>query len=153
MSNKQFSAPYLCCLQKQTTFLFTSLPSLVLNAGNRNRDEPFIKAIPFLAQDTQMKIPNLSQHVVNAQLINIYNKDTYMEFHLLLCELLSKFHKSLTQLKAIQQNSNHDLEEILKALRKVRIFGHYLMTMVASSAIQVEKHLKSFCTFWLWILE
>ena len=147
MTNKRISAPYLHCLLTQTTFPFITLSSLVPKAGDRNSDEPFIQAIPFLAIHTVTKIPNLSQHAANLeQLIDIYNEDTYMEFHHLLCEFLSKFRASLETLRALQRNRTEgDLGEILKALNKVRVFGHYLRIMVSSSAI--EKHLQTIATF------
>jgi hypothetical protein len=140
MMNERFSVPYLRCLLKQMTFPFLSLPSEP--EADRNTDRPFIRAIPFLAEHTKTKIPNLKCAVdlTQTQPIDIYNEITYMEFHNLLCELLSKFGVSLTELKDVQ-DGNHDLEEILKALNKVRVFGHYLRTMVASSA--VEKHLRT----------
>jgi hypothetical protein len=132
MTNKQISAPYLRCLQKQTTLPFTNISTVVPKAGDSNADKPFIQAIPFLAKNTETKIPNL-QHAANlAQPIEVYNKNTYMEFHLLLCELISKFSTSLTELKAIQENQkgNRDFGEILEALKKIRVFGHFLRIMV-----------------------
>lgn len=138
ISNKQISEPYFRCLLKQTKFPFIKLSS---EAGKINDDELFIQAIPILAPIAKTKIPNL-QRAATLQPIEIYNESTYMEFHLLLCELLSNFHISLEELVVLQcdmkANGKYDLETILKALKKVRVFRHYLRTMVTSSAIEMH---------------
>ena len=139
MANKHFSVPYLRCLLKQTTFPFVAITSVMPNAGKEHSDQPFINAIPSLAQHTDTQIPNLNLAAKQVQPIEIYNKDTYMEFHLLLCELLSKFGISLIELGSVQK-AKGGLGEILKALKKVRVFGLLLRTMVTGSAI--DKHLQ-----------
>jgi hypothetical protein len=142
MTNKRFSTPYFNCLQSQTTFTFIKLPK----AGNRKRDEPFVGAISFLAKFST--IPNLqlaAEQWLQSQTIEIYNDTTYMEFHQLLCKLLSDFCTSLRELQRlrtkIERGCESDLEVILKALRKVQAFGHYLRMMVNSSAL--ETHLET----------
>jgi hypothetical protein len=112
MTNKQCSVPYLRCLLKQTTFSFVTISPVVQNAGKEHFDQPFINAIPLLAQHTDTLISNLNLVAKQVPPIEIYNKDTYMEF----------------------------LGEILKALKKVRVFGHLLRTMVTGSTI--DKHLQ-----------
>jgi len=69
---------------------------------------------------------------------NIYNKDMYMEFHKLLCELLKCFRGSLGDLVDLK---TEDDVEIHNALTSVRITGDFLWIMARSAAI--EKHLKT----------
>ena len=72
--------------------------------------------------------------------IEIYNESTYVEFHLLLCELLFRFKDSLERLCNLKGESP-TVEKILEHLIRVRIMGHYLKTMARSAAI--ETHLQS----------
>ena len=141
---KKISAPYKACLLKQKNFPFVKLPSVRPKVGDSNQDQSFIDIIPDLAKVATTKIPNL-QHAVNQpQPIEIYNENTYMEFHLLLCELLTRFGQSLEELKSVQERKKRgkfELDGILKALKNVEIIGHCLRTMVRSSAI--ETHLKT----------
>ena len=145
IKSKQISTLYLACLQEQTKFAYTKLPpkSVVPKAGDNNRDDSFIGYIPDLAKVAKTKIPNL-QHAANLpQPIEIYNESTYMEFHLLLCELLSGYSTFLTKLSELQDSGKKEqlnLEAILDALWNVYTFGIYLRSMVRSSAI--ETHLQ-----------
>ena len=54
--------------------------------------------------------------------IEIYNENTYVEFHLLLCELLFRFKDSLERLHNLQGKSP-TVERILTHLTRVRVFG------------------------------
>jgi hypothetical protein len=142
MDNKQYSAPYYACLQDLETFAFIKLPFVVQKSEH---DSDFIQAIPFLAKYAVTKIPNLLQAANLSQPIEIYNESTYMEFHLLLCELLSKFKKSLESLKTLQSEKKCELEAILRRLRDVEVFAYYLRLMVRSSAIEI--HLQTIANF------
>ena len=72
--------------------------------------------------------------------IKIYNENTYVEFHLLLCKLLYQFKDSLERLHNLQGESP-TVERILMHLTRVWVLGHYLKTMARSAAI--ETHLQS----------
>ena len=135
MTNKQFSTPYKACLLrlKQKNFAFVELTK----TGDSDRDTSFIKAIPDLAKYATTKIPHLQRTANQPQPIEIYNECTYMEFHLLLCELLTKFSDSLNFLQKLTPGES-ELENILCALDSVQILGHYLRTMVKSSAIEIH---------------
>ena len=106
-----------------------------------SHDQLFLNAIPFLAEFATTKIPNLqkmAQLATENKPLNIYNKDTYMEFHKLLCELLKHFHGSLDELVNLE---TEDEMEIHNALTSIRITGDFLWTMVRTAVI--EKHLKT----------
>ena len=147
MTNELVSADYKACFLEQKPFALVKLPVLVLNVGDSNRDRSFIGSIPILTKAAAMEIPNLEQA---ANLLQpIYNECTYMEFRLLLCELLTNFSNSLENLHTKQyhrkETGNHDLKEMLEALKQVQVFGHYLRPMVRSSAI--ETHLQTIAQF------
>ena len=148
MTNKHFSKPYYDCLVSQTTFARTKLPSVIPKAGDRKLDKLFLEVIPDLAISATTKIPNLQRAANLPQSTEIYNESTYMEFHLLLIELLSKFRTSLEGLKALQcgiKSGERDLGVILRALRNVLACGHYLRMMVSGSTI--ETHLQTIADF------
>jgi len=131
---------YFACLVKliKASFDFKEHPDI---PSRSNRDQIFLDAIPFLAEFTTTKIPNLqkmAQLVAKNKPLDIYNKDTYMEFHKLLCELLMRFRGSLDELVDLK---TEDEVEIHNALTSVRITGDFLWTMVRTAAI--KKHLKT----------
>jgi hypothetical protein len=147
ITNKRVSTTYSECLKSQTTFTFIKLSSEV---SDRQRDRLFVETINPLAKFATTKIPNLqlaanqwSQH----QDIEIYNGSTYMEFHQLLCEFLSRFADSLKDLQDLQKaikiasDKSVGMVKILDALKKVRSLGHFLRTMVRTSAL--ETHLQT----------
>ena len=74
----------------------------------------------------------------------IYNENTYMEFHGLLCELLDRFRISLRKVEEVQvEMSAHrcDSDKTMLVLKNAVILGTHLRAMVRSAAM--EKHLKS----------
>ena len=98
-----------------------------------------------LADFSMTKIPNLekvAQLALEKKPFEVYNKDTYMEYHGLLCELLKCFRGSLTDLVGLK---SQDVKQIRQALTDVRIFGDLLWTMVRGAAI--EKHLQTVADF------
>ena len=148
MTNPHFSVPYLDCLLNIKIFQYTQSPAAPRPQG-RNRDELFIKSIPVLATFHKIKIPRLEAAAKMKEPIEIYNEDTYMEFHDLVGILLSRFLSSLEQLKKLEtdmvKTKNFDLESILAALKKVRASGHYLRAIVSGAAI--EKYLQNIAQF------
>jgi hypothetical protein len=138
---KPFSVIYMACLQKLDTFPFIQTAQNYSNdQPDQERDRLFICSMPSFVKAARHPIPNLERAAKQQPPVGIYNKDTYMEFHLLLCSLLQDFRDSLTDLVNLQATLKRDLETILKALKKVTIYGTLLMTMVRSSAI--ETHLR-----------
>jgi hypothetical protein len=75
----------------------------------------------------------------------VYNKDTYMEFHRLLCEMLQRFHSSLNSLKTLQkamvESGQYKLDKIEAGLARVQIMGRQLRAMIRGGAM--VKHLKT----------
>jgi hypothetical protein len=146
MANIEISIPYFDCLQKLTNFSYIQVKPAAFvtvtdESSNRNHgDLAFINSIPTLAKAVDVDISNLVLAAKESK--PIYNESTYKEFHLLLCELLTKYNVSLNDLKG---KNPHDTESILKALRKVWVFGDHLRTMVRSSA--VETHLQAITDF------
>ena len=135
MKNADISVPYYDCIQKLKEKPFAFIP-IKPEIGDRNCDKSFVDAIPLLARVAKTELPNLESTVKLPQPVNIYNESTYMEFHLLLCELLSKFKGSLDHLETLKNGNGKDnLKRILDALKQVRVLGYYLRTMVGSSAI------------------
>ena len=63
-----------------------------------------------------------------------------MEFHVILCDILSRFKKSLVTLADLDRDKKN-LEEIILALKSVRDYRYALRQLVKSST--VEKHLKT----------
>jgi hypothetical protein len=72
---------------------------------------------------------------------NLYNKNTYMEFHELICKLLECFHQSLKDLKDFQKSKvkkgkeagqigQSNQEEIVKQLQKVVALGRALRGVI-----------------------
>ena len=129
---------YYYCLQNQKP------SSLTFNAPSKewkkSQDKSLIKTIISLAKSEDLinDIPNL-QHVA-VEAIEIYNESTYIEFHLLLCELLFWFKDSLERLCDLKGKSP-TVEEILEHFIRVWVMGCYLKTMAISAAI--ETHLQS----------
>jgi hypothetical protein len=139
---------YFDCLEKLcgTTFPFIEHPDVLATRRDGScRDQFFLDAIPMLAEFAMTKIPNLKKVAQLAQEkkpFEVYNNDTYMEFHELLCELLRCFDGSLTVLVDLK---THDVEKIRQALSDVRNYGDLLGSMVRGSAI--EKHLRTIAPF------
>jgi len=133
---------YFECLVKlsKTSFDFMEHPDIrSIRPDGSNRDQLFLDAIPLLAECATTKIPNLLQQTMTEdKSFNIYNKDTYIEFHNLLCELLKRFRGSLGDLISLKSK---DVKEIRNALISVQIMGDLLWTMVRSAAS--ERHLNT----------
>jgi hypothetical protein len=125
------------------TFDFPEPPHISEKRSNAN-DKPFLSFLIFLDKITTTS--NLQRVAADgATSRDIYNKETYMEFHKLLCSLLQIFHHSLTVVKEIQKetvkNGLLDLKQVMEKLDIVLGLGLSLKEMIASAAI--EKHLKT----------
>ena len=144
---------YYDCLQNQKTFSF-KLPPKEPEEDRRTADQDFFDDIPALAVLAKTSMVNLKQQAEAAnvkplQPIEIYNESTYIEFHELLCELLSRFKTSLKKLvtlkerisKSESESSPVQFKDIKIALSRVRVLGRHLRVMARSSAI--ESHLQN----------
>jgi hypothetical protein len=131
--NKDISERYYKCLEDLPTFSFLTVP---FDKEKADSDQPLAIAILSLAAVAKMNIPNL-ERAAKARPLEIYNQTTYVEFHLLLCDLLFRFKTSLENL----QVSNN----VLKDLKNVATFGYYLRVMVRSYAIEI--HLQTIAKF------
>jgi hypothetical protein len=151
--NHPVSTLYLTCFQQMKSGTFEHIN--VVPTKHDENDQLFLDDIPILAKFANMKIPNLEKMAQAAKEMapfNFYNKDTYMEFHELLCELLERFHQSLKDLKDFQKSKvkkgkeagwigQSDQEEIVKQLQKVVALGRALRGIVRGRIIMV--HLKT----------
>lgn len=151
---------YYDCLQNLKTFPFT-LPPEEPKEDRRGADRSFIVDILSLADLVDTSIPNLKQQAAaanlerttepnsnvteqhrprpHAQAIGIYNDSTCIEFHRLLCELLTRFKDSLNNLVTLKKrNPAPAVEEIKKALSTARVLGTHVRVMARSSAIETH---------------
>ena len=101
----------------------------------------FFNTLPFLEPVLQAKLPRLRQALsepgVRDEPIMAYNNETYIEYHQLLKELLSRLREYLDNLVSLKDPS---LEEIEDAVSCVVSIGDALQTMVGGYVIEV--HLK-----------
>ena len=153
--NHAVSTHYLSCLQRVKSRTYQPIEETPFDEN----DLLFLDDIPILAQTATTKIPNLkkmAQAAEKKEPFNLYNKDTCVEFHELLCEMLERFHKSLNGLKEIQKLKvtkrkdatwldESDREEIMNHLLKVTALGRTLRGIVRGSAIKA--HLTTIAPF------
>lgn len=152
MEKNDISIAYFECLQNLKTFKYPSVDSDsdsdsdsgVQPQIKRESDSFFATIVDYAAvmekRGSLIQISNLVQAAKLKQQ-NIYNESTYMEFHAILCDILSRFKKSLVTLADLDSDKKKDLEEIISALKSVRAYGYALRQLVKSST--VEKHLKT----------
>ena len=157
ITNNRVSVKYFDCLQdmKLDTISFTEPPKVATTGPDSeiNPDKLFLDILPGLTKVTEITdISNLlsvRDKGTGKSLETppeIYNKDTFMEFHNLLCQLLLQFRKSLEALQNIQKEKKlgkktWTLENTMGELRSVWSLGLSLRAMVTGAAI--EKHLKT----------
>jgi hypothetical protein len=133
---------------KSKAFDFPDLPH---TASTNLNDKLFLGHLTPLSKIFQ--IPNLVTASKDMERpCEIYNKQTYMEFHILLCTLLDRFTQSLHKLEAywkqICKLSDSDkpvsdslVINIRRRLDSVLATGNFLRAMVSGAAM--EKHLKT----------
>lgn len=156
--NHPVSTHYLAYFQKLKSMTFQPIEEMSTKPYDRN-DALFLDDIPILAEVANTKIPNLMKmaHAAKDQKpLFLYNKDTCMEFHEILCELLERFHQSLIDLKNVEKLkvkkrkddgciSQSDLEVIKDVLDRVLSLGRALRAIVRGSSIKV--HLATIAPF------
>ena len=152
--NHPVSTHYLACLQRVKSRTFEPIGE-VPKSFDKN-DLLFLDDLPILAKLPNMKIPNLERMAQAAEKENLYNKDTCMEFHELLCELLGRFHQSLKVLQDTERSkvrkgnegtgfNQSDLVQTKAQVEKVLALGRALRAMVRGSAIKL--HLTTIASF------
>ena len=147
MNGGRISKRYFDCLKRleSTSFEFLEQPDIETTISTPS-DQPFLNLIPTLDASTKNLVPNLKtmaeKIATNTEKPDkIYNKDTYMEFHILLCRLLIRFHTSLERLEALFSANSNNLMDIKLKLKTVSVFGRNFRAMVRGTTI--DKHLKT----------
>ena len=90
--------------------------------------------------DLRTKIPNLALRAKSPDLPidQLYNKETFIEFHLLLSELLGRFSGGLKALH--NSRAEPDTDKVIKMLNSIALLGSLLQSMIKGAAI--KKHLQ-----------
>ena len=139
--NHSVSKHYLARLQQVKSMTFVPIKVMPYDKN----DILFLESIPILA--TELSIPHLEKVARAAEKeepFTLYNKDTCMEFHQILCELLKRFHDSLKALLAAQKE-NAKIRRIMDELDRVLALGKALRAIVRGRAIEV--HLATIAPF------
>jgi hypothetical protein len=127
--NEDISKRYYKCLGRPDDF---SISHHALQE-KADSDQPLAIANLSLAAIAKMNIPNL-ERAANVRPLEIYNQSTCVKFHILLCNLLFRFKRSLNQLKVLKRKK----KDILTDLKTVATFGYYLRVMVRSYAAKIH---------------
>jgi hypothetical protein len=144
MNNRRLSKHYLSCLteMKLKTSHFTEPPHVATATAEPDSENPDQTLLDFLPGLCDLSnIDNLLAARDNNT--EIYNKETFLEFHNLLCKLLLSFNNSLANLENLFQTKEttpKSVTDIRQRLRNVHFLGRSLRAMVTGAAI--EKHLK-----------
>ena len=145
MDNRRTLAKcYYDCLIKteSKTFDYRDPPMAMMGSMNKRRDDKlFLEYLPSLIKfsNTLPNLTKISTLRAEERPSEIYNKETYMEFHRLLINLLKHFHTSLTNLQRIQASSSRNLTEITNELSFVQTLGRCLRATVRCGVM--ERHL------------
>jgi hypothetical protein len=110
-------------------------------SSERDNDRTFLSTLlrykPYL--NFQTDTPNLTYMAeLETPEHDFYTKETCLEFHLLLSELLERLHKALKILDS--SRGNDDVDKILVQLEMIARLGYLVRLMVKGGAI--KKHLK-----------
>jgi len=105
-------------------------------------DASFLSALLSYAPSLKLKtnFPNLARKATTPHLaLPLYTRETCMEFHLLLSELLERFFNELLMLKKLRGHET-DTKKILSTLMSIAIVGSLVRPMIKGTAL--KKHLK-----------
>jgi hypothetical protein len=153
------STHYLACLQRVKSLICLPLEEVPTQSQEDN-NTLFLDDIPILAERAKTKIPNLekaAKAAQNKEPFKLYSKDTCMEFHELLREILERFQQSLNDLRTLMRSKVRNSKEprnspdqsepkdIMDKLRDVLAFGRTLRGIVQGSAITA--HLAAIAPF------
>jgi hypothetical protein len=126
---------------------FTPVSSKTKHTGN---DRKFFELLPNLLDDFDKDAPQLRQAASevladpHGNLIAAYNKDTYIEYHQVLCELLRRFIDSLESLQKFDNAGPMESESFNLYVGRVGLAGDALQRMVGGQIIEV--HMKVITT-------
>ena len=105
----------------------------------KNDQKFFFHILPLLKPSLRTKLPHLHQALSEAearnQPISAYNKDTYIEYHQLVWELLSRLKEYLDKLHRIKDANTDEFDDILNC---VIAMGDALQTMAGGYVIMVH---------------
>jgi hypothetical protein len=143
------STPYLQFLQKTASLSSSQFPQFKDITPERKKYKYlqadrrfFFHIFPYLGDDLRTQCPQLQLALKQADTsgdpIKVYNKDTYMEYHYLLYELLKRFRESLDALLKLKKSGNFD--DLDEYVGLVMCLGDALQAMVGGCVI--EMHLK-----------
>ena len=148
MKNLAVSVPNRTALKEMPVYaLQFSEQSHPYKDDERANDFLFLSEILKIG-DFENKMPNLIREAKNAKTLrysyhlDFYTNDTWIEFHLILCNLLEQFWDSLEGLNNLRST---DINEIIRSLVAISNIGSALRAMVRGGAI--KKHLKLIANF------
>jgi hypothetical protein len=104
----------------------------------------FHNILPAIATKLQKSFPKLQQAVGKLapqlnDISEIYNKDTYEEFHLLLCDLISYFHDSMKNLDDLKKKDPFTrLSHLSDAVGEVAFYGAAVQTLAGGVIIKMH---------------
>ena len=116
---------------------------------SRNDIKFFDDILPFMLRvlhenNTTLKFPRLegalSNHAQSTDPIDFYNEDTYIEYHLLLVELLRLFKESLVDLDNLENTQWHG-KQFTDAVWYVTATGDALQAMAGGNIIKIHMKL------------
>lgn len=102
LNHPTLSKPFSDSLKKVSTVEFPELSEMAPEPGKLPNDKRFLLTLKHLSPYLRVGVKNLLQQAEAAsdnKPYNVYTKDTCIEFHHLLCELLETFQASLNGLK------------------------------------------------------
>lgn len=132
MKHRSFSLPYFDAIKGLRTFEFKET-CLRPETNEKKMERTFGTALTALFGANRLKTSVTNLLALPKDSDELYTKDTCMEFHLLLCELLILFKASLDALKKL---INPDRSSFDDTVREVVIYGEALQLMAGGVAIQ-----------------
>lgn len=147
LRHSTLSMPYSSSLRAVTNFSFCEFHRLPTTAEMESDQSLLARSLPTVITRLRTKIPKIQEQMELAKAnkpLQFYTKDTCMEFHLLLCELLERFEAALEQLSKSRSKTAHAVKgspEFEKNLSAVIFYGYSLQRIARGSAI--DKHLQN----------
>ena len=145
----RLSEHYFDCLNgiESGTFGFTEPPCIATKKPNdQHPDQNFLDFLPGLRSAANIpKLLSVREKCMGIGTHEIYNKETYTEFHNLLCKVFLHFRESLKNLEATQLAAIEagllDVERVKIQLLDVLATGQSFRAMVTGNAI--DNHLQN----------
>lgn len=149
LNHQTISQPYFSSLQQLKSFEFKEGPSEEIRKSRKSQEknDSLLLSSLLLRQQLSNKYPaltKLAKQDAAKEPYTLYSKDTYLEFHLLLIDLLSSFKKAVQGLSDSRGNSDkrEPGSTVFRShVTNVMTNGYMLLRMVQGYAI--TQHLKS----------